>query len=336
MTAEVLDRQQGHPPLSRHVVVRTADEQRAAYESNRLMCPHVLEPRTGDRFGWTLHAAEIGQSRILYHAYRSALDVVTTAPSNDFVVHVVLRGAVQLRSDLGALTVTTPGAACVLSPNERLRMRFAPGTHELLVRFPISMIEQGFGRLTGEAGGADIVFRLGAHDKAAWLSTLHMVVTTIDAVDSGMDTPPRLGDELERMLISSLLISQPHSGTKDLIRPARSRGTRAVTMIAERIHSAPDQPVDFAGLAGEYGVGLRTVQEGFQLRYGRTPSAFLRDARLDMAHQLLSGDSDTSVTEAALASGLTHLGRFSRDYRLRFGVSPSTTRDGGAKLGARN
>ncbi len=334
MTAEVLDGRRGHPPLWRHVVVRNADEERAAYESNLLMTPHVLEPRTSEMFGWTLHAAKIGQSIVIYHSYRSALDVVTSTPTNDFVLHVVLRGGVELRSDLGGVEMMTPGAACVVSPTERLRMRFAPGTHQLLVRFPIPILEQEFGRLTGEAGGGDIVFRLGACDRVAWLSALHLVVTTIDSVDSGMDVPPRLGEEFERLLISSLLLSQPHSATKELTRPAQSRGTRAVTMIAERIRSTPEQVVDFPGLAGEYGVGLRTVQEGFQLRYGRTPSAFLREARLDMAHRILSGDSATSVTEAALTSGLTHLGRFSRDYRLRFGVSPSTTRDGKARARA--
>ena len=55
---------------------------------------------------------------------------------------------------------------------------------------------------------------------------------------------------------------------------------------------------------------------------------YLREIRLKRAREaLLAADpcSATSVTEIALDSGFVHLGRFSSEYRNRFGESPSQT-----------
>ena len=48
---------------------------------------------------------------------------------------------------------------------------------------------------------------------------------------------------------------------------------------------------------------------------------YIRRARLERARQLLT--TGLSVTEAALAVGWTHLGRFSVEFKKRFGGSPS-------------
>jgi transcriptional regulator GlxA family with amidase domain len=51
-----------------------------------------------------------------------------------------------------------------------------------------------------------------------------------------------------------------------------------------------------------------------------------RNVRLDRAHaDLLSGPTDTSVSDVATRWGFTHLGRFADQYRRKFGVLPSET-----------
>jgi transcriptional regulator GlxA family with amidase domain len=53
--------------------------------------------------------------------------------------------------------------------------------------------------------------------------------------------------------------------------------------------------------------------------------ASVRQARLRRVRELLTDGSAASVTDAALRCGVTHLGRFSLDYRAAFGESPSET-----------
>ena len=75
------------------------------------------------------------------------------------------------------------------------------------------------------------------------------------------------------------------------------------------------------------GVSVRALQEGFRRQLGTTPMEYVRSCRLEAAHRALraADPSEASVTDLATAAGFTHLGRFSVDYRKRFGCSPSAT-----------
>jgi transcriptional regulator GlxA family with amidase domain len=84
------------------------------------------------------------------------------------------------------------------------------------------------------------------------------------------------------------------------------------------------EPIRLAEIARHAGVNVRTLQKGFQRHFGQTPMNILRNARLDAAHYHLTVRRDApSVTDVAFSNGFSHLGRFARDYRNRFGHSPS-------------
>ena len=75
------------------------------------------------------------------------------------------------------------------------------------------------------------------------------------------------------------------------------------------------------------GVSLRSLQRCFAEYFQVSPSEFIRARRLDAARQdlLAAASPNQTVTSVALASGFTHLGRFSVDYREHFGELPRET-----------
>jgi len=75
------------------------------------------------------------------------------------------------------------------------------------------------------------------------------------------------------------------------------------------------------------GVGIRTVQRCFKQRFGVSVTSYLKTVRLDAAHRdlIATQPSRDSVTTIALRNGCSHLGRFSAEYRERFGQLPSET-----------
>ena len=95
---------------------------------------------------------------------------------------------------------------------------------------------------------------------------------------------------------------------------------------ADYLRAHADQPVSIASLCRELGARERTIFLGFKERYGLTPHAYITMLRMDSARKaLLCAPPGTRVTDIALQSGAMHLGRFSTEYRRRFGESPSKT-----------
>ncbi len=70
----------------------------------------------------------------------------------------------------------------------------------------------------------------------------------------------------------------------------------------------------------------RTLHRQFRQAMGVTPWAYLRGLRLAAARRALSAHTDGPITSIAFSVGYTHLSRFAREYRERFGEPPSETR----------
>jgi AraC-like DNA-binding protein/tetratricopeptide (TPR) repeat protein len=101
---------------------------------------------------------------------------------------------------------------------------------------------------------------------------------------------------------------------------------RGVRRALAAMRSNVGQEWSIADLAAIAGVSARTLQRQFSVFVGAPPSATLRDIRFEHARrELLRGLSSTKVGNLALHCGFTHLGRFSTDYRRRYGETPSQT-----------
>jgi len=69
-----------------------------------------------------------------------------------------------------------------------------------------------------------------------------------------------------------------------------------------------------------------TLEKGFRETYGMSPLAYLRVRRLVLARrELRQPNQQTTVTGVAIQCGFLELGRFSVQYRERFGETPSET-----------
>jgi AraC-like DNA-binding protein len=86
------------------------------------------------------------------------------------------------------------------------------------------------------------------------------------------------------------------------------------------------EPIQLDLLAQVSGVRPRTLETHFNMFLGTTPLGWVRRMRLARARQeLLRAGPQTTVTDVALAAGLSQLGRFAVEYRKIFGEVPSAT-----------
>jgi len=86
------------------------------------------------------------------------------------------------------------------------------------------------------------------------------------------------------------------------------------------------EPIQLELLARISGVRPRTLEAHFRQFLGTTPLGWVRRMRLAHARQeLLRSGSETTVTDVALSTGFSQLGRFAAEYRKAFGELPSKT-----------
>ena len=126
-----------------------------------------------------------------------------------------------------------------------------------------------------------------------------------------------------------LLLESLNPGSKCLDTQS---GPRRISARAEIVHSiwamlhadaSHDLPLEEWSLIVE--CSPRTLEYAFAQLTGLSPMAFIRAWRFERARGLLLQGRVKTVKDAAFGCGLMHLGRFSVDYRLRFGESPSQT-----------
>jgi AraC-like DNA-binding protein/tetratricopeptide (TPR) repeat protein len=115
--------------------------------------------------------------------------------------------------------------------------------------------------------------------------------------------------------------------------PARPRSSSSEPVLPRGVRRALDAMRADVGrdwsvteLAAVAGVSGRTLQRQFRIFLGKAPRATLRDVRFENARrELLQGLTDAGVADIALRCGFRHAGRFSVEYRRRYGETPSET-----------
>jgi AraC-like DNA-binding protein len=317
-------------PLRRHVRVQTTTLDEAEEAAGRVMSAHQLRAARPRDFGSRLHAVAIGASTLLSAVYEGEAEVRGRVPMDYYTILLALSGGMAVTTDLGEHRITA-GRACVVSPGERLRLQFGPRTAQIAAKLPRAVVDQAYSRV-GTAPAHGITFDLSVPDDSPWPGVLRLAALTVDRFDSGV-LPPGAGAELERMLVTTLLLAQPHDHATALTRGGGARGHRAAGAAAEVVAADPVPPLRVDELAAEAGVSLRTLQEGFRSRFGTSLTGYQREQRLVRAHRMLSfPPGDTTVADVALACGFVHLSRFAQDYRARYGITPSVTLHGARRV----
>jgi len=132
-------------------------------------------------------------------------------------------------------------------------------------------------------------------------------------------TEKLLGDLVARALLADQN-DDPWDDSQVMAAPWQAE--RAAAYIRSRYYDRLDLPE----IAAAAGVGARALQLAFQKRFGVSPRAYLEGVRLAEVRRLLqSATTKTTVTQLALNSGFTHLGRFARFYCDKYGERPSDT-----------
>lgn len=315
------------PPLSRHVLVRTADLGTATRHAARELGTRRLAYATADRrLDARLHAVALPRVGLLYLAYGGDLVEVYTDERPAFLVHIPITGSLVRTGPDGSHV--PQGSPSVLSPADPATLRWRPDTAALVVRLDRRALEGELVNLLGRPLELPLRFRPELDDAGSWLDLVRYVAEDLDA-PAGLIRRPAVTADLERVLLRGLLLCQPHTYSTQLAAGVarRDRPPHVVAALTE-MHAAPEHAFTVESLASDVNVSPRQLQAGFREHLETSPMRYLRHLRLRRVREELSEWDPAvrpNIADVAHRWGFTHLGRFAREYRQQYGELPSQT-----------
>ncbi len=317
-------------PLGAYSILRTPDLDEARAGVAGVLSPHDLRiSRQGDCLDTELCHVSLGGVSINRLRYGATVDIDVGCTKDFLLVMMPLAGSSEIRCGDASIR-STAQLASVVSPTLPLRMHSANGADQIMVRIDRALIERQCMQHLGRELRRPIEFALGmdltGSTGQSWSGLIRYLVGELDR-DAGVFSSPHARAQVQQLIVTTLLLAQPHHYRDELMRPARAIAPAFVRRAEEHIAAHADEPLTIGDLAAHVSVSASALFAGFREFRNTSPMAHLRHVRLQRvnAELLAAGSGEATVTETALRWGFTHLGRFASDYRRLFGESPSAT-----------
>ncbi len=318
-------------PLAQHARLRSRDAAEVRDSVAQVFCPHALQPRRArQRLDAHHNMVRLGQTGLNFLTYGTDVRIEPGCLEHFYLVQMPLRGAAEITCGQQYVW-SDPATASLLNPADDTRMRWHEGNQQLLLWVPRQALEDRLAEHLGHPLIEPLRFQVALPQREghtqAWCQMLKHLVSTIDEAGTGWLQFQATVAGLEDSLMRGLLQLHQHNYSNQLNQPAAAALPRHVQRAIEYIEAHLQDAVSVANLAAAACVSIRALEEGFKRHCQCTPMQYLRNRRLDVIHQRLSGGigEPPAITLLAHQYGFIHLGRFAAYYKARFGESPSAT-----------
>jgi AraC-like DNA-binding protein len=306
----------------------TRDPGEARLEVARMLSAHTLDV-TGrpDRFHARVACARLEPLSLVEASYGSAVRL-RRAPADSYAAILIpVQGRITVRARHSTMTAEPYRTMVVVGEGDDLDSDWEPGARAIILRIESDALDDAVDLIDHRRGPRLRVLTgpvSGASGFAIYGAVQLLAQTFARAGASGITTAWRR--HLVQHTLLTALLAIPHTLEGELGRPDAIRSA-VLRRAVDAIESESSADVTVPGLALLLGVTVRTLELGFRREFDCTPSEFLRAARLRRVHEELQLAERESTTVSSVASkwGFSHHGRFARNYRERYGMSPADT-----------
>lgn len=326
-------RSRGIPPaLADHEIFYTENLNEAACLLGQALSPAKLvlnDPDPG-RFAASLHGVRLRNVSMLYFDFGVDATLYMPAMGPYYAVHMPTNGQALCTSE-GRTFEANPIRAVVTSPGMPLTMRFAFDSPQLVIRIEQEALSRHLTRLLGVSLSRPIVFDpemdLTTDAAMRWNGAIQLLHTEVYYADSLVQRGQGIGS-MEELLMSTLLLLQPSNHHAELVLPKEQAGKHVVKDALDFLEAHLSERITMDDIARNVHMSVRSIQQGFREELATTPMLYLRNRRLERAHEDLTDvipSDGVTVTDIAARWGFTHLSNFAVLYKKRWGESPSET-----------
>ncbi len=318
-------------PLEKNCLFQSSDldETRAIIAGK--FCDHRLDQVSRHSNLKAVHNRAEGQSTSLnFISYGADVEIEPGELGSFYLIQVPLTGRAWINNSAGDVE-TGPGLGSVLNPHRHTSMRWQDGCSQLLLQIDAQQLNRVAERLIGRPLAAPVSFETAVNqslpDVKRWIGNLRTCFTL--AGDKVIYSKGNLHTLalIEEQLIEGFLMCQP----SDIIGLLAEDTDRAKNLHVRRairyMRAHFRDPITIGDISDALQISARALQLGFRSEMGMTPMQYLRETRLREArHLLMTHSIDQTVGDICEAVGFGHFGRFSVEYKQRFGESPNKTR----------
>ncbi|MGW3150300.1 AraC family transcriptional regulator [Streptomyces sp. NPDC001177] len=268
--------------------------------------------------------------RLNYLSYGTNV-TVTAPPMVRYVLCVPVTGRLRIGSGRTLIEASANHQGAAISPGGPVYFEeWSADCRVLTARFAPDQLEELLATMMDSPLTGPIRFDLGLNladpSVRSVLRALTLVRSELSRPD-GITSDPAMGAGLARLVMTGLLLAQPHNYSELLRRPAKAVAPSSIRDAIEYMEAHPTEIIGVADLAQIAKLSVRALEAGFRKHVGTPPMAYLRKVRLAGARSELEQADATVTTAAAIARrwGFHHYGRFATEYRQRYGEGPSHT-----------
>jgi AraC-like DNA-binding protein len=317
-------------PARLSVCSRDIDEARSI--AGDVYYPHEILV-LGERrdFSMRVDATRLGPITVGWLSYNTEVQISTEELDSAYQVNVPVHGQLKTASGASRAIATRSTGAVYRCDRPTLMHGWADGRCRMLtVKINRLALEQQLALLLNRLIEKPIEFALPldlTRRRARHWWSFVRTLTYQSRQPDALSRHPLMVKTLTQGIMTGLLVASPHDYSAELDAPGTVVGPATIRRAVDYIEANLTSPLDVSTIAAHVGLGVRSLQHGFQTAVGTTPTGYVRQARLRSARRdLLAADPTvTGVAEIAHRWGFAHLGRFAGWYRKEFGQSPSQT-----------
>lgn len=314
---------------SRHLLFSHSDLHETCHKVSQIFQPHTLNiTKKTNEFSASMHHIQTGALSISRLEYGADVLIDPEQLRKFYLIQIPIKGYAEIEFAEQRF-ISYNNVASLLSPDQDLRMRWQANAPQLILKINQQEFLQHCKHHIPEVPQDGVVFdpRLDFSSQGGsyFLELLKTMTNAIMCEQHPLHHPFAL-KQFESNLFNALIYGQSNNSIGQIIQKAEKNiSPYFIKLTQEYIEAHLHEALTIEMLSENVGVSIRTLFAGFKTYLGTTPMNYLRDMRYEQVHLELMRNKALSVTEIAFKWGFSHLGRFSQEYKNRYGELPSHT-----------
>jgi AraC-like DNA-binding protein len=318
-------------PLERYTDIVSDNIEEVHQRTSAIFCSHRLSLLDDSQRLNARHShASLGDVSLHYMQYGADVLIEPGRTERFYVFTLPLEGWASVECG-DAEAQATPESAAFISPSEQVRIRWSANCRKLTLKIDRRFLQRHLERVVNRSIREPLVFERSLDlREGAGASALRALKYLIDDLENeGLFARgnSQTSNHFCDMIVSHLIEDAPNNYTEEIRSRSATVACAAVRRVERFIWAHAHESITLDHLVDASGVSTTALYEAFRHFRNTTPMAALRRLRMTKAREDLEsgGLAGATVTEIAARWGFLQFGRFSSQYRERFGEFPSET-----------